>query len=65
MRDLLTEKLKVCDKAKTTLLDTGSKVIQEDTTHEFWGRGKSGQGSNMLGKLWMELRQKIRENPLF
>ena len=65
MRDLLTEKLKVCDKAKTTLLDTGSKVIQEDTTHEFWGRGKSGHGSNMLGKLWMELRQKIRENPAF
>ena len=49
------------------LLDTGDEEIVEDTTKrrdEYWGaRLVDGKwvGENVLGKMWMELRAKVRE----
>jgi len=63
MESLLKEKLKVCEPAKTALLRSGAREIVEDTTHEFWGRGKTGNGENMMGKIWMELRKSLRKDP--
>jgi ribA/ribD-fused uncharacterized protein len=55
---------------RTALLDTGDEVIVEDSSNRpntsglFWGMAKQDdgtwKGSNVLGKLWMELRDKLR-----
>ena len=65
MENLLKEKLRVCEPARKALIGSGSREIVEDTTHEFWGRGKSGHGQNMMGKVWMELRESMRKDPSF
>lgn len=65
MEDLIKEKLRVCEPARSALLSSGSKEIIEDTTHEFWGRGKQGKGENQLGKIWMKFRLKLRKDPNF
>jgi hypothetical protein len=62
METIIGDKLRVCDAARKALLDSGSKMIVEDTTHEFWGRGQ-GQGKNMLGKIWMDYRKKLQKDP--
>ncbi len=31
-------------------------MLIENTSHEYWARGLSGNGHNMLGKLLMEIR---------
>jgi ribA/ribD-fused uncharacterized protein len=53
---------------KAALLATGDTTIVEDTTNrnkiDIWGaKLKDGVwvGENVLGKLWMELREKLRE----
>ena len=63
MEELIKQKLRVCEKARKTLLDSDSKEIIEDTAHEYWGRGKDGKGQNTLGKIWMKLRDQIRKDP--
>ena len=65
MEGILKEKLRASEKTRKALLDTGLKEIKEDTHHEFWGRGKTDKGQNMLGKIWMDLREKLRKNPNF
>ncbi len=50
---------------KTKLLETGDDYIQEGNTWNdtFWGVDiDSGKGKNVLGKLIMKIREKIREN---
>ena len=63
MEAIIKEKIKSSDVVKSTLIQSGSKEIIEDTDHEFWGRGKNGKGNNKLGKMWMNLRKICRENP--
>ena len=63
MENIIKDKLRVCDSARQTLLDSGSKTIVEDTAHEFWGRGTEGQGKNMLGKIWMDFRKQLQSDP--
>ena len=65
MKEILKEKLRVSEKTKKALLETGSKEIKEDTHHEFWGRGREDKGQNMLGKIWMEFRDKLKKDPSF
>lgn len=48
-------------KLRKLLLSTGSKTIIEDSPFDYkWGVGKSGKGSNYLGKLLMDVRAVIR-----
>lgn len=63
MDSILMEKLRVCPNVRKALQNSGSKELVEDTPHEFWGRGRQGNGQNELGKLWMRLRTVLRENP--
>lgn len=43
------------------LLATGDKTIVEmNDNDEFWGWGKSHNGPNNLGKIWMKLRDELR-----
>lgn len=63
MYSLLQEKLKQSSVFKEELMSTGSAEIIEDTQNEFWGRGKTWKGLNMLGCLLMELRKEISQMP--
>lgn len=45
------------------LLDTSDEEIVENSPVDFyWGCGKDGSGQNKLGKLLMELRNKLRQS---
>lgn len=59
MKEILRAKLGQHEKVKKTLVQTGNKkIIENNQKDEFWGIG-TGNGKNMLGKLWMELRDNI------
>ena len=62
MDNIIRWKLKVCPAVRKTLLDSEDRELIEDTPHEFWGRGKSDTGENMLGELWMLHRKKLKTN---
>lgn len=48
---------------KEILLSTGSQEIVEETTNDdYWGCGSNKNGKNMLGKILMETREKLRED---
>lgn len=53
-------------KIREKLLATGKEEIWEYSTKDFfWGGNPyTGQGENMLGKLWMDLRCELRINDL-
>ena len=65
MEKVIGDKLRVCEAAQKSLLESKSKTIVEDTAHEFWGRGQTGQGKNMLGKIWMDYRHKLQNDRNF
>jgi ribA/ribD-fused uncharacterized protein len=44
------------------LLETGDRDLIEDSWRDdFWGWGPNNDGQNMLGKLWMVIRQECRK----
>jgi ribA/ribD-fused uncharacterized protein len=46
-----------------TLLSTGeADIIEASPVDYFWGEGAKGNGANMLGKLLVELRERLKEN---
>jgi ribA/ribD-fused uncharacterized protein len=48
---------------KKLLLDTGDKVLVEDSPiDDLWGRGSNWQGNNELGQMLMAVRYYIRNN---
>jgi ribA/ribD-fused uncharacterized protein len=59
MVEILNEKAKQCPEFRNTLLASDGNSLVEDTTHEFWGRGKHGKGHNKLGVLLEILRTNI------
>lgn len=69
MRWVLGQKLRGHPELKQELLGTGDATLIEDVTARqsdsglFWGAGLQGEcnwvGENHLGKLWMELRDKL------
>ena len=46
---------------RAILLGTGDEEIVEDTsTDHYWGRGRTGTGKNMLGRILMRTRAQLR-----
>jgi hypothetical protein len=46
---------------KTSLLATGDTLLIETSLYNhYWGIGRDQRGENMLGKVWMDIRQKIQ-----
>lgn len=44
------------------LLDTGDHLLIETSAYDhFWGLGRDQRGQNQLGKIWMDVRRKLRE----
>ena len=60
MRRILEAKCVQHERVRSYLDQTGSSRLIEDTPHPFWGRGRDGFGENMLGRMWMEVRQCMR-----
>ena len=59
MNSLLIEKARQCPEYRQDLLRSKDYILVEDTGHDYWGRGRRGQGLNMLGKLHMSLRENL------
>ena len=57
LEEILRAKLGQHPEAQEALRKSGCEDIVEDSpTDYFWGEGSDGSGQNMLGKLWMKLR---------
>lgn len=45
---------------RQALLDTGDQLLLETSLYDhYWGIGRDQRGENMLGKVWMDIRNKI------
>ena len=63
MEKLLRCKIEQNPYVKKKLLQTKDYMIVEDSPKDdFWGWGPNRDGVNQLGKLWMKLRDEIRNN---
>jgi len=48
---------------KDELLGTGEELILETSLYDhYWGIGRDQRGENMLGKVWMDIRKKIKQD---
>jgi ribA/ribD-fused uncharacterized protein len=57
MEELVRAKLEQHKDVQEALARTGSREIIEASPFDyFWGSGEDGSGKNMLGKIWMRLR---------
>ena len=62
MRYAVFEKFKQHPKLQELLLSTGNAEIVEHTKNDsYWGDGGDGSGKNKLGKLLMEVREKLKD----
>lgn len=61
MKEILICKVTQHEYVMKKLLQSGDREIVEDSWRDsYWGWGEEKKGSNMLGKLWMEVRKEIR-----
>lgn len=57
MKEILLAKFKQHEDVKKILKKTKNrKIIENSPVDYFWGLGKAGKGQNMIGKIWMEIR---------
>jgi N-glycosidase YbiA len=61
MKEILHAKVAQHPYVRKKLLQSGERILVEDSWRDdFWGWGPNKNGQNMLGKLWMEVRNEIR-----
>jgi ribA/ribD-fused uncharacterized protein len=61
MMEILWAKAHQHEYVMQKLLDTGSRELIEDSWRDdFWGWGADQKGRNMLGKMWMTVREALR-----
>lgn len=64
MRRALDAKVRQHPQIQELLLSTGdAKLVEHTENDDYWGDGGDGRGKNMLGRLWMELRDTLRREP--
>lgn len=62
MTEILRAKVAQHEHAQKRLLESGERMIVENSpTDSFWGAGEDGNGQNMLGKIWMQLREELKK----
>lgn len=62
MRRCVWEKFTQHKELTELLLSTGDSILIEDSPKDvFWGVGENRTGKNMLGKILMETREKLRK----
>jgi ribA/ribD-fused uncharacterized protein len=60
MRDVLRAKVEQHEYVRRKLLATGDRELIEDSWRDdFWGWGPNRDGQNMLGRLWMAIRDEL------
>lgn len=65
MRRLVRAKASQHEYVRRKLLATGDRELVENSWRDnFWGWGPNRDGQNMLGKLWMEVREELRAEKL-
>ena len=65
MKRILIEKVRQHEYVRVKLLQTGDRELIEDSWRDpFWGWGPNKDGENRLGKLWMEVREMLRNSQL-
>lgn len=63
MRDILRAKAEQHEYVHRKLLATDDRELVEDSWRDdYWGWGPNRDGQNMLGKLWMEVREELRKS---
>ena len=63
MRQILLAKVEQHEYVRRKLLQTGDRELVENSWRDdFWGWGPNRDGRNMLGKLWMEIREGLRRD---
>ncbi|MEV7774616.1 NADAR family protein [Kitasatospora sp. NPDC086791] len=61
MRRAVEAKFRTHEDIRAVLLSTADQEIVEDTTTDhYWGRGSTGTGKNMLGRILMRTRTRLR-----
>lgn len=61
MRDILRAKVEQHEYVRRKLIETGDRELIEDSWRDdFWGWGPNKDGKNMLGKLWMYIREELK-----
>lgn len=64
MRKAVQRKFEFNADIRAVLLCTGDALLVEDSpTDSYWGCGADRKGENMLGKILMEVREKLRTLP--
>lgn len=64
MRDILRAKADQHEYVRRKLLATGNRELIEDSWRDdVWGWGPNKDGQNLLGKLWMEVRDELTASP--
>ncbi|GAA5505507.1 NADAR family protein [Novipirellula caenicola] len=62
MRDAVMAKFTQHDDLRERLLATGNaKLVERTANDDYWGDGGDGSGKNMLGRILMEVREKLRK----
>lgn len=62
MKEILKSKIEQHPYVLKKLIQSGNREIIEDSWRDsFWGWGKNKDGQNILGKLWMELREEYNK----
>lgn len=65
MLAILREKARQHEYVRTKLLATGDRTLIENSWRDaFWGWGPNRDGQNMLGRLWMQVRNELRAQAL-
>jgi len=63
MREAVLKKFQTHDELSELLRATGDEDIVENAPSDYyWGCGQDGSGKNMLGKILMEVRDKLNES---
>ncbi|MFA6322332.1 MAG: NADAR family protein [Candidatus Buchananbacteria bacterium] len=66
MKSLMRLKALQHEEVKKALLDSGeAKIVKHIYTFPpgdgFWDDGQSGEGQNIMGQIWMELREELKK----
>lgn len=65
MYEICKAKLKQHHYIQTHLLSTNDELLVEDSPKDsFWGWGADRKGRNELGKVWMKLREELKDGKL-